>query len=1272
MNALLRGRNILIRRLSRSAVHHTGWSLGIAATMLGLGIATVNAQPTDTVVRVGIYQNEPKVFIDETNTPAGFWVDLTNHIAEQEGWTLQYVPCQWEGCLEATAEGDLDLMVDVAYSEARDRRLAFNQEVVIASWSVVYAQPGNAINSLLDLDQQRVAVLRGSIQHDDLARQADAFNIRPQFIEVDTFEAIFQLLEAGQVDAGVVNRFVGQQAESRYRIARTSILVYPSRLHYVTAEDRNADLLAAIDRQLVNWMTDADSVFYRAEERWLEPRQSQLWLSVRHLLLDLAVLLPIVGLAIAILRNRYLDREIYRRQQAESRLQTLANNTPGVIYRYELRPDGSDRLLYVSPGCRDLWGIEAEAAMREVGQIWRLTHPDDLPAMQEAVQVSARLLTPLNCEWRIETPLGQQKWLQASAVPQRQKDGSTVWDGMILDISDRKFAEIQSQETQRRLKLATSAAQIGIWDLDIVHDRLLWDAHMHNLYGVPVDRFGGSLGDWQQRIHPEDLSMALQTFQAAVQQDEPFHIEFRIVQPTGAIRFIEAQAIVLRDAAGHPLRMIGVNWDITDRRQSEEALRHSEQRFRNLAANVPGALFRYVLHPDGSNRVVYMSQGCSNLWEVDADTAVENAQVLWDMVHPDDLEGMYASVMQSAQTLQPWKWQWRITTPSGQEKWLEAAGRPELHRNGDVVWDTLVIDVSDRKLAEAALQASEERLRLVTENMSDLVCLHQPDGRYLYVTPSSYSLLGYRPQELIGRDPYEFFHPEDRDLIYRQSHEPALQSMSASMIYRMQRKTGEYIWLETLTQPILDATGQVIHLQTTSRNVSDRVRAEAQLKHDALHDGLTGLPNRNLLMERLDLALKRARHTAGFRFAVLFLDLDNFKVVNDSLGHLVGDELLLTVSHQLLQFIRETDIAARLGGDEFVILLEDIDGLQDAVRVAERILDSLRVPLMISNREVFISASIGIVPGSTVYQRAEELLRDADLAMYRAKHSGRARYAIFDPAMHLQVLQRLHLEQDLRKALDNQEFTLYYQPIISLETERVYGFEALVRWQHPQRGQVMPGNFIAIAEETGLIVPIGRWILQTACQQLADWQTQFPTVPLRMSVNLSVQQLQTSLIQQVDEVLSQSGVQSDRLVLEITESMLVDNVEATLDLLTQLKARGLRLSIDDFGTGYSSLSYLSRLPVDSLKIDRAFVNPSEIDSRNQVIAESIIALSNLLEINAIAEGLETVEQLRWLKQLGCELGQGFWFSKPLPARRATELIAREVSSTSRGDSDYRN
>ncbi|MBD2535773.1 EAL domain-containing protein [Nostoc flagelliforme FACHB-838] len=369
----------------------------------------------------------------------------------------------------------------------------------------------------------------------------------------------------------------------------------------------------------------------------------------------------------------------------------------------------------------------------------------------------------------------------------------------------------------------------------------------------------------------------------------------------------------------------------------------------------------------------------------------------------------------------------------------------------------------------------------------------------------------------------------------------------------------------------------------------ERRRVQNQLKHDALHDGLTGLPNRHLFMERLELTIQRANRLENYHFAVLFLDLDRFKVINDSMGHLAGDQLLIAIAQKLQATLRKIDLAARLGGDEFVILLEEIKDIQEVLRITERIFAELQTPLIIEGREVYTTSSVGIVLGTKDYVQASHLLRDADIAMYRAKNKGKARYEIFDTEMHTQALNRLHLENDLRRALKCQEFVLHYQPIVALDTGHLVGFEALIRWQHPTQGLKLPGEFIAIAEEIGLITSLDYWAIRTACYQLAAWQTAFPEhSSMRVSVNLSAQDLrQTDLLEKVDLILTQTHLNSCCLTLEITESMLIEDIESTISLLSQLKERGIQISIDDFGTGYSSLNYLHRLPVDTLKVDRS-------------------------------------------------------------------------------------
>lgn len=452
-------------------------------------------------------------------------------------------------------------------------------------------------------------------------------------------------------------------------------------------------------------------------------------------------------------------------------------------------------------------------------------------------------------------------------------------------------------------------------------------------------------------------------------------------------------------------------------------------------------------------------------------------------------------------------------------------------------------------------------------------------------------------------------------------------------------------------------------VQKLRQEINERQRVQQQLIHDALHDSLTGLPNRNLLIERIEFTIAHAKRNPDYKYGILFIDLDRFKVINDSLGHLIGDQLLIAVSNLLQECVRENDLVARLGGDEFVILLDGIKSIQDATSIGERIQQKMRSPFELESQNIFTSASIGIVLGSTEYSNPADLMRDADIAMYRAKDKGKARYTIFDQTMYDETLKLVELENSLRFALKRNELTMHYQPIISLDNNHLVGFEALIRWQHPERGAISPVEFIPIAEDTGLILDIGEWLLKEACQQLQTWRQQFASVPqinsLKMSINLATQQLQEpEFIQKLDQILLETGLEGSSLRLEITESVLIEPEGTIQNTLRQIKNRNIKLSIDDFGTGYSSLSYLRRFPIDNLKIDRSFIQQMNFDSENFEIVRLIITLAKTLGMKTISEGVETALQLNQLKGLGCEFAQGYLFSIPLAPKEIELMLAK--------------
>ena len=629
-------------------------------------------------------------------------------------------------------------------------------------------------------------------------------------------------------------------------------------------------------------------------------------------------------------------------------------------------------------------------------------------------------------EFTVTTCDGSQRiWEFNSAPLGTLPDERRLVISMAADVTERRQAEKDLGESEERFRSIFQQAAVGLANVTLDGKFLQLNPRFCEMLGYTQEEL--LTKTVAEITHPDDRARIWPAMQSIISGEVPsFFQEKRYLRRDGSCFWSSTSVSLVRDGSGNIKHALAVIRDISDRKQAESQLIASENKFRSIFNHAAVGIIYGSLRDGHGKLLACNPRFCQMLGY----TAAELAQLTVSAItHPDDRAIPNLSRLIAGE-LQHFSMEKRYLRKDDTVMFAHTTVSLLRDDAGNPLNTVVVVeDISDRKKAEAALRESEERLRLVTENMSDLVCLHDPDGRYIYVTSSCKALLGYCSDELIGRDPYELVHPNDRERIRQETHKPSLSGTPRRITYRIRQKTGDYIWVETLTKTILDAKGQVVHLQSTSREVSDRIEAEHKLKHDALHDSLTGLPNRNFLMERLDLAFKRAQRHREYQFALLFLDLDNFKVINDSMGHLIGDELLLAVVTRLDKCIRETDLAARLGGDEFVILLEELNEVEESVRVAERILESLQSPFHLSSRELFTSTSIGIAVGSTSYERTEDLLRDADLAMYRAKNSGRGQYAIFDPAMHCQVVQRLDLEHDLRKALANDELTIYYQPI---------------------------------------------------------------------------------------------------------------------------------------------------------------------------------------------------------------------------------------------------
>ena len=563
--------------------------------------------------------------------------------------------------------------------------------------------------------------------------------------------------------------------------------------------------------------------------------------------------------------------------------------------------------------------------------------------------------------------------------------------------------------------------------------------------------------------------------------------------------------------------------------------------------------------------------------------------------------------------------------------------------------------------APADRDRAEARYSLLASHLTDLVCQHQPDGRYEWLSDSVEAILGYTPDELLGRDPYELFHPDDRARIRAESHTQILNGAQTDTLirYRIRHKHGHYVWLESLTEPICDASGEILHLQVTSRDVTERQAIEADLLHRAHYDALTGLANRVLFTLRLDALVETSRAEGrDGQFAVLYLDLDRFKTINDTLGHGAGDDLLFQFAGRLRGATRGDDTVARIGGDEFAIVLEGADAADAAVSTAKRIDRALRDPFELDGAPRSVTASIGVATGRADHETAGEVLREADLAAYAAKAGGRARWAAFTPALREASDRRLRIEADLDGAVQRGELRMAYQPIVRLDTGTLHGVEALIRWEHPELGLLYPDTFISIAEETGRIHELDRWAMAEGLDQLERWDAAAGrTLDLSLSVNCSAGDLHApSFVSSVQALIAGGPDRARRLVIEITESLLVDDPQRATTALDALHADGVRFSMDDFGTGYSSLSVVHALPVDAVKIDRAFVRRMHEDESAHEMVQTIIGFGRMLGTRIVAEGIETRAQLDALRALECDYGQGYLFDRPVSAERIGALL----------------
>jgi diguanylate cyclase (GGDEF)-like protein/PAS domain S-box-containing protein len=835
-----------------------------------------------------------------------------------------------------------------------------------------------------------------------------------------------------------------------------------------------------------------------------------------------------------------------------------------------------------------------------------------------------------------------------------------LFTSVIRDIAERKRNEEALREAQDRFRSIFDHAPIGVAMVSLEGRYLRVNRSLCEILGYSEDELLATT--WQEITHPDDLEASLAYARRILEGEFPrYHLEKRFFHADGHTVWASLSVSLVRNSEGEPLYFVSQIQDVTERKEAEAGLRRSEasldaaQRLAHLGS----------WSWDLETGEVYWSDELYRVLGFEPRQFFGSYEHFLDSVHPEDRERVERLIREGISEGRR-QFEFRTIHPDGLERIIHShievvsnkAGRP-----------TCVLgaahDITERKKFEEALKLLLRQHEMVLTSAGEGIFGLDLHGNVTFINPAAAHMIGWSTQELVGRPmhdlvhhskPDETSHPSEECPIYAAFKSGAMHGKDDEVFWR---KDGTSFPVEYTSTPIVE-DDEILGAVVTFKDVTERKALEEALHYQAFHDPLTGLPTRALFMDRLEHALDRT-DWQGSKVAVLFADLDNFKIINDSIGHTAGDQLLVAVAERLKSCLRPEDTAARLGGDEFTILVEGLNSVTDVTRIADRIAEALQPPFALDVGEVFVTTSIGIAVSSSADERPADLLRYADLAMYRAKHKGKDRYQVFEPAMEAEILSRWGLQNELRRALDQEELRVYYQPVVTLESGKIAGAEALVRWEHPKRGLLLPEDFLEIAEETGLIVRIGQWVLRNACSEARTWHEQYPSaLPLTTSVNLSTREFFRPEL--VAKVLSETEFEPANLQLEIPEGAMASNgADSATDTLRDLKNMGVQLAIDDFGLGYSSLSYLKRFPVDFLKIDRSFVrglghNPNNGASKDAEIVKAMIDLTHALDMKVIAEGVETAGQLAQLRDMGCDLAQGNYFSEPLPAGALRVLL----------------
>lgn len=934
-------------------------------------------------------------------------------------------------------------------------------------------------------------------------------------------------------------------------------------------------------------------------------------------------------------------------RQSEARFRSLVQNSSD--FMLVIRPNGT--LEYASPSVQRLLGYSVEDYLNE--SPLHFVHSDDRELVGGRLR---RLLMgeQLNgtVEYRVRHRNGEWVWFESLST--NMLDDPAV-QGVVVnarDMTERKRAEDASRRSEERLRLALDAASMAMWDWNIQTGEFIRSERMATLYGFPPEAIDDPAFDPLLRVHPDDRPLIHEMDRRHVEEGVPYDLTYRVLFPDGSIRWLHERGRAQFDEDGAPRRLLGLTSDVTELKRTEERLRKAEAQFRTLVEQLPAVTYVATRMDERLRlRKTYVSPQTEHLLGYTPLEWMEDPDLFFKIAHPDDVAKVHAAV-QVAAVRGEFRCEVRMRTRDGREIWVRDQSRRVIAgSDGAELWQGVFFDITEEKRAEEVVRFQAELL----EQVQAAVIGTDRDGIVTHWNRFAETLYGWRSEEAIGNQITTLIGPpgtlDEAASLFRQV---SIEAGGAGE-YLAKRKDGTLVPVHSNTTAIVDGSGRTTGLVGVSVDLTERKEMEERLATMAYQDTVTGLSNRVRLMEHLQAALDRA--TEQEPVALLFLDLDHFKVVNDSLGHAAGDRLLKQVAERLSACVRPGDLLARFGGDEFAILCDGPIRIEQATAIANRVLGTLAMPFEVDGRDAFIGGSVGIALAGGRNVEAGELTREADIAMYEAKSAGRGQYAVFDERANERALHRLAQETDLRRAVEREEFELHFQPVVDLISHRVQSFEALLRWRHPERGLLPPCEFIGLANETGLIVPIGEWVLAEAARRAVCWRALRPDDPPGVAVNVVPRQFhRVRFGQSLKRVLHETGLPANLLTLEVTEEALSEDAEAAETFLLTLRVLGIRLALDDFGTGYSSLSRLQRLPLDVIKIDRSFAAGLGQDPASRAIVRAVAALAGDLGLAVTAEGVETEEQCRIARELGCHHGQGFYFARPMPPDQIADLL----------------